>query len=51
MITDDVVDVTLFLIVPAATAGAVPNLRSDAVSYKGVHKDVLSDFPYLPAPN
>lgn len=51
MITDDVVDITLFLIVPTATANAVPNLRSDAVAYKGVHKDVLTEFPYLAAPN
>jgi hypothetical protein len=57
MIEDDVMDTTLFLIVPDKTAEAVPNLRSDSVAYDKpdanghVHKPVLNDFPYIPAPN
>ena len=59
MITDDVMDVTLAVIVPggAPTGPAVAGLESDNVSYDGPnangskHKPVLSEFPYLPAPN
>lgn len=51
MITDDVMDITLFLIVPDQTNTAVPNLRSDGVTYNAAHKAVLTEFPYLPAPN
>jgi hypothetical protein len=57
LITDDVIDVTLSLIVPA---GAPASLKSDGVSYAGPnangnlpsgHKPVRSDFPYLADPN
>lgn len=57
MIKDDVIDTTLFLIVPDATNNAVPGLRSDNVGYDKpdanghVHKPVMADFPYLAAPN
>jgi hypothetical protein len=57
MITDDVIDVTLFLIVPDATNAAVPGLRSDNVGYDTpdanghTHRPVMAQFPYAPTPN
>ena len=59
MLKDDVIDVTLILAVPkgAPNEAAIANLESDNVSYDGPnangtsHKPVLSDFPYLTAPN
>jgi hypothetical protein len=57
LITDDVIDVTLFLIVPDATNSAVPGLRSDNVGYSTpdanghTHRPVMSQFPYAPTPN
>lgn len=59
MLKDDVIDVTLILAVPggAPAGAAVDGLESDNVSYDGPnangtsHKPVLSDFPYLAAPN
>ncbi|MBC7545013.1 MAG: DUF4331 family protein [Candidatus Sericytochromatia bacterium] len=53
-ITDDVVDITLSLVIPAA---APAGLKTDNVSYAGPnaggmsHKPLLSDFPYLAMPN
>lgn len=58
-IVDDVVDITLQLIVPNGAPGgaAIANVESDNVTYAGPnaggtgHKPVLATFPYLPAPN
>ncbi len=52
-ITDDVIDITLSVLVP----GTNKKLESDNVRYRGPnrggtrHQDVLPAFPYLPAPN
>lgn len=59
LIKDDVMDVTLAVIVPggAPAAAAIAGLESDNVSYDGPnangtkHKPVMSEFPYLAAPN
>lgn len=59
MIEDDVIDITLALVVPGGAPGAspLPGFESDGVSYAGPnaggsgHKPVLSEFPYLAAPN
>lgn len=51
MIKDDVIDITLGLIVPDATASAVPNLETDFVSYEQAHDPLLPQFPYLVTPN
>lgn len=59
MLKDDVIDVTLSLVVPggAPSGTAVEGLESDNVTYDGPnangtsHKPLLSEFPYLAAPN
>lgn len=61
-ITDDVIDITLAVVVPGGalstpTATPIPNVESDNVSYAGpnagntAHKPVKSAFPYLADPN
>jgi hypothetical protein len=53
MIKDDVVDATLWLIVPGGKPGAaaIPGLESDGVTYEANHDPLLADFPYLAEPN
>lgn len=53
LLEDDVVDITLILIVPGGLpAGtAVAGLESDNVDYDDNHKPILTEFPYLAAPN
>lgn len=60
LIEDDVIDVTLQLVVPNGGPAMTPiaNVESDNISYDGPnggnetgHQPVLNDFPYLAAPN
>lgn len=59
MIKDDVIDITMSLIVPGGAPNEAPiaGLESDNVSYDGPnangtkHKPVMSKFPYLADPN
>ncbi|MGV3525273.1 MAG: DUF4331 family protein [Candidatus Sericytochromatia bacterium] len=58
MIEDDVIDITLSLVVPdSLPSGLRATLETDYVSYDGpnangsAHQPVLASFPYLAAPN
>lgn len=59
MIKDDVMDITMVVIVPGGAPGAaaIEGLESDNVSYDGPnangskHRPLLSEFPYLATPN